>query len=364
MQDQLPPVLIFAQSARFLAESATRSGYTVWVADCFCDTDTIAVAERYLKLPPLAELTTETLLESLNTLSRGEHCLFIYGSGIELFYPILKSLPANLQPVGNNAETIEQIKTPAKFFQLLSSLDLRYPQSQFECPTDNLEQWLFKPERGLGGGGINTLAQHSSSKQGYFQRFISGISGSVLFLADSQQALPLSFNRQNHADNSFYLQSIASPLALPEQCQRYLVDAIQKLTQQCNLLGLNSLDFILDANERIWLLEINPRPSASCELLPHSYPVLSAHVDACITKTLAKPPAHAISAELYYLYAPVQISIPERMSWPLQCHDIPKPASVIEPALPVCSLLFAGAAELEQRQHIIENLLQKLVADT
>ena len=49
-------LLIVAQSARMLAQSATREGYSVRVADCFAGIDTLDAADRFLKLSALDNL--------------------------------------------------------------------------------------------------------------------------------------------------------------------------------------------------------------------------------------------------------------------------------------------------------------------
>ncbi|MFT7414669.1 MAG: putative ATP-grasp superfamily ATP-dependent carboligase, partial [Methylophagaceae bacterium] len=121
------PILIFAQSGRFLAQSATQAGYTVWVADCYGDSDLLIVAERWQSLPLFTELTHDSILATLSELTGGEPCILICGGGIELCYHLLHPLPANIQLIGNTPDTIHIIKTPALFFDVLNQHAIGYP---------------------------------------------------------------------------------------------------------------------------------------------------------------------------------------------------------------------------------------------
>ena len=132
MQAQLQvPVLIFAQSGRYLAQSATQAGHTVWVADCFGDVDTLDIAERWKKLPPLHTLNNTHLLELLTTFANGQDCLLVCAGGIEKYFPILSQLPTNIKCIGNNSDTIKKIKTPQLFFSLLTRLAYPTPSHNF-----------------------------------------------------------------------------------------------------------------------------------------------------------------------------------------------------------------------------------------
>ena len=106
MQDQRKPILIFAQSARFLAQSAAQATYPVWAADFFGDLDTISVADRWLQIPALSQLHHDTILSIFSDLTQGEACTLICGSGIEKHYPLLNKLPSHIQLVGNSANII------------------------------------------------------------------------------------------------------------------------------------------------------------------------------------------------------------------------------------------------------------------
>jgi len=366
MQAQLQvPVLIFAQSGRHLAQSATQAGHTVWVADCFGDIDTLDIAERWQKLPPLHTLNNVDLLELLTTFVSGENCLLVCGGGIEKTFPILSQLPTNIKCIGNNSNTIKKIKTPEQFFSLLSQHDLPYPVTQFSPPKIS-KNWLFKQNVGLGGTHITTVDEHASKQGGYFQQRIRGNSGSVLFLADGKKTHSISINRQfvsNHLTSPFQLAAVETPFEISQDHHQLLTTAIDIITQETGLLGLNSLDFIIDKHAQLFILEVNPRPSASSELI-NDEQLFQRHIQACQGKL---PKSRTINPDhysgLYYLYAPQSLTIPLDMSWPIQSHDLPHSGTVIEAEQPICTITITGKDEVscrQQQQKVSLEIMQQL----
>jgi len=342
MQTQPIPILIFAQSGRFLAQSAIQAGYTVWVADCYGDADLLAVVDRWQALPPFSELTHQKILTVLSELTRGEQCMLLYGSGIELCYHILLPLPANIQLIGNNLDTIHSIKTPALFFDLLDQHALNYPDTQFETPYDDLT-WLKKQASGLGGIHIQYVVQDAENmhSESYYQRFISGRSGSCLFLADGHQAQIISINQQHLAPDSqmpFRLGRIESAWQLLTSHKDYLSNAVDQLTAATRLVGLNSLDFIISDNNELLILEINPRISASAELINNKPALFQQHIDACLGHIPRSPTSlNQTCVSLFYHYAMADLIVPDTMSWPSECHDLPSAGLVIKQGEPICT---------------------------
>jgi predicted ATP-grasp superfamily ATP-dependent carboligase len=343
MQTQHIPILIFAQSGRFLAESATQAGYKVWVADCYGDTDLLAVVERWQALPPFAELSHETIFAALSELTRGEQCMLICGSGIEHCYHLLFPLPTNIQLIGNTPDTIQTIKTPALFFDLLDQHDFNYPDTQFDEINHKDLAWLKKKATGLGGSHIQyaMLATDKIEAEAYYQRFVSGNSGSCLFLADGHQAVIVSINQQRLApDNQhpFRLGGIESAWQLSAHHNDYLDKVVNQLTLATPLVGLNSLDFIISDLDKLIILEINPRVSASAELVNNVATLFQQHLDACLGQ-LPRPqsPLNQSGASLFYHYAMSNLIIPDKMLWPVECHDLPAAGVTIKQGEPICT---------------------------
>lgn len=357
MQRQLP-ILIFAQSARFMAESATLAGYSVWVADCFCDSDTVAVAQRHLTIPSLSALTATDFFAAIETLSRGEPCQLVIGTGIEQLYPLIELLPANILYLGNTVQTLSLLRQAKSFFPLLDSLKLAFPSTQFQRPVSNHATWLYKDLSGYGGQSIQSALTVSETTNGYYQAFITGQSASVLFLANGEQAHVLGYNRLVNVKNQFRLAEIRTPLNLSNQLEQQLQKAINNITQATKLKGLCSLDFIF-ADNAFSILEINPRFSASAELTTHHAQLFQWHLNALNgeipTNTTNLPHSARL---LVFFYAEQNSVVIDHPVWPESCHDLPAAGSYIQQGSPVCTIIIeaethADCQQALQKQHLL-----------
>lgn len=362
MQDQ--PILVFAQSARFIAQSATLAGYTVWVADCYGDVDTRHVASRFQLLPPFHQLSSQQLLQTLQQLSCDQPCYLLCGTGVEQYYSILSQLPDNITLLGTAAESVRELKQFPDFFALLDQLNLHYPPTQQTRP-DTPENWLIKSSQGYGGVHIENAAdteKETADTDLYFQQYLSGISGSACFIGNGYDSKILSINQQQHVPDSFKLEAIISPLALSPQLHSNIANAVEKLTVALQIKGIASLDFIIH-DDALFILELNPRISASAELIADPM-LFHWHLSACMGQAL-----HMRLAEdgqqrlLKYIFADTALTIPAGIDWPDTCHDIPAPATQIYAQQPICTLtLFATnkQALLAKSDKIELKLKQKL----
>lgn len=356
------PVLICAQSGRFLAQAAQRENHPVWVIDSFADKDTLTIADRYLQLPDFQQLSEQTLLKALQQISDLSPCLLIFGTGIERFYPIIEHLPAHIHYVGNCPETLDTVCQPSSWFALLKTLKIPFPDIQQHAKAG----YLFKAKQSWGGQHIQ-LNHSQNSPEGYYQRHIEGISGSVLFLADGQQHYCLSVNQQycqNPAKGDFTLAAISNSLALSSLHLAALDTILDKLTQSLALKGFNALDYIIDSDNRLYVLELNPRPSASMVLLDLTLPLIDLHLLACEQKMLTHIPPTITKRHLHFCFADREIVIPDHFVWPVYCADLPTDGSHIQTGEVICSLLVSGAdtddAISKTAAAFAENLIAKL----
>jgi predicted ATP-grasp superfamily ATP-dependent carboligase len=360
---QQQAVLIVAQSGRFLAQIAHRAGYPVWVADCFGDNDTLAFASRWL---PISDLSNpRSVLDTVLALSKGEACTLVYGSGIESFHGILDQLPSHIKLVGNSQQSIDTVKNPSQFFNILDQLAIAYPTTQLHPPQETTG-WLSKSPHGLGGGHIEYYQANILRTDVYYQRYTEGISGSVLFLANGTQGHLLSINQQfsvNDSDMPFLLSGLASPFHLSDDHQSTLQNTIDALLGCIALVGLNSLDFIISNADEILALEINPRPSASAELLTQLPQLFNVHLKACqgtlSIDTISRPKTNP--TYLHYIFAQHDTVIPDGILWPSHCHDIPAAGHLIVKKHPICTVIVETSLTFNQSREQVQNDIYTLL---
>lgn len=361
---QQEAVLIVAQSGRFLAQLAFHAGYSVWVADCYGDQDTLAIAQRWLPLTDLKD--KNTVLRTIVELSQNQRCLLVYGSGVEVFFPILNSLPTTITLIGNSAETIKQVKTPSRFFSLLQQLSIPYPDTQFSADGDMPGRWLCKPLCSFGGQDITELTQQLKNNDHYYQRYLDGLSGSVLFLAHAQSTHIISFNQQfqrGHSSRPFIQSGLSTPLVLSAPLQQKIKNYTNQLVAKLSLCGFNSLDFIVTADDSVFVLEINPRLSASAELIDNNLAIFNHHLAACTDQFRLAYSGIGIRSKrhLHFLFAPVDIKVPHSIDWPEHYHDLPMAGSLIKQGAPICSVFVETSLPFKESESATQRSLYSLL---
>jgi predicted ATP-grasp superfamily ATP-dependent carboligase len=86
-------------------------------------------------------------------------------------------------------------------------------------------------------------------------------------------------HRKNREHRWLYGGSVG-PLTIPDNTQQILSDLANRIVQRFDLVGLFNVDFILTPKGQLALLEINPRYSASMELMPTAGHLVDCHIAA------------------------------------------------------------------------------------
>ena len=336
-------LLIVAQSARMLAQSACRGGWSPLVVDLFGDTDTRAFARKSALLDSLTLPAVATACKSL----AAEPIPLVYGSGLDNHPEWVAALQRDYDLYGNTPETLAAIRNPEHFFSRLEALDIPFPETRFSppCPPGD---WLVKSACGEGGMRVAFVANFHGDPSGrdYFQRFAPGLSCSLLFVANGKTMRPTGFNTQLTiplANQPFLFSGAINDAPLDVSERLAATNIAATLTREFGLVGVNSLDFVAGATG-ILVLEVNPRPSATAQIHDHRFPNgwLDAHIRACqgeLTET--SPMTHEISG-FRIVYAATDTFIDDRMVWPDFCADLPSPGSKIPAGRPVCTVLATG----------------------
>ena len=317
-------LLIVATSGRMLAQAAQREGFDVWVIDCFADADTLRYAKKMIRVNSLSIENLTVALRELESENNDEIISVVYGSGFETCVENLYFLANRFEMAGNSPIVFERVQNKRMFFAALDVLKISYPETHFEYPAKQ-KNWLSKPLKGQGGAGIN-----SQKYDIYWQRFCEGKAGSVLFLAMGKRAEIIGFHTQStHGD--FLFSGISNHSDLTDGQKTQIQSWLQKLVGHFDLRGLNSLDFML-AEKGCFVLEINPRPSASMQL--YDLPLFNAHL------TLQTKWNRVSDSSAYQiLYAPRSLIIPRHFHWLKNCHDLPHAGAIIRKNQPICSII-------------------------
>ena len=190
-------LLIAAISGRALAAAARRAGYRPLVADLFCDTDTVAMAERAVKLEATCRngIDAARLIPTLRRLRRrptgGRRPRFGFRAAAGAGRRGRQPVSARRQP----RRAIRRVKDPQSLAEDCAELGIPHPEFRWQAPPDP-ENWVVKttggrrPARQAGECAELPIAGR------YFQRFVCGRSISALFIGDGKRAKIVGFSRQ------------------------------------------------------------------------------------------------------------------------------------------------------------------------
>ena len=343
-------LIIASISARGFALAAHEYGYAVVTLDAFADSDTRQVSVQSLTVKLSEDVVDEVdFKQKLSQIAFDENCGFIYSSLFDAKPNLLTWVAERIKLIGNSAETMQICRSLA-FFNLLDKLEIPYPKIQWDLPKP-LDSWLMK--RFFSTGGTHIKPALSNYKGHYFQRKIEGVPVSLLFLADGATAKVIGFNQQfisPSEDMPYRYAGGVSNLELAEHLQQQLIESAKKLTANLGLRGINSLDALLDGDE-LWILELNPRLSATFHLYPN---LLQAHIQACAGVLMELPKWRSSKAQ-FILYADKTLDLSADFIWPDWVTDIPYfengKAKVVE-SEPICTV-FAEAQNAIGAQQLV-----------
>ncbi|MCL6707898.1 ATP-grasp domain-containing protein [Pseudomonas sp. R2.Fl] len=357
-----PAILIAAISGRSLAAAARRAGYRPLVADLFGDCDTVALADRTVRLSGSIRdgIDGKKIGGILANLARGEEPVaLVYGSGFERRPDVLDALAGTFPIAGNSAATIRTVKDPATLAGLCKELDIPHPEIRFSAP-ERPEDWLVKLGGGAGGSHVRPAATAPLEDGHYYQKRVAGRSVSALFLARDGAARIIGFSRQ------WSSPSPASPFRYGGAVRLMRFDRGKKeqigrwldgLVLRTGLVGLCSADFI-DGPEGPHLIEINPRPGATLDIFDSdTAPLLNEHLRAVRGERIVVPTYRGATASAI-AYTPRPISRFPEIEWPSLTADHQSPGSTLDAGDPVCTVLAqarsASAAERAVKRRIAE----------
>ncbi|HEY6256137.1 MAG TPA: ATP-grasp domain-containing protein [Xanthobacteraceae bacterium] len=360
-------MLIAAASGRALAASARRGGYAPLVADFFGDQDTVAAAHAHVRLEAgsVLSIDTQELLTAFGILAAPHQPAgAVCGTGFEDRPELLARIAKHWTLLGNKPETVARVKDPLAFADICRNCGIPHPETALTPPADPTG-WLRKRKGGAGGWHIGAADDHRTPDTGfYFQRRVQGTAVSALVLADGHRAMILGYSLQWSSPtlrHPFRYGGAARPAALAPEIASRMTRAVQRLISAVPIVGLNSIDFLVDGNE-FQLLEINPRPGATLDIFePRDGSLFGLHVAACEGR-LPPPPTYDEAAASAIVYANDDIPSFPGMEWPSWTADRPCVGASIKAGGPLCTAL-AFASTAAAAKALVERRIAIILAD-
>ncbi len=270
-------VLIIGASARAASMSALRAAFNPIASDLFGDRDLteLAAFHEISQYPnDFVKIAQKLSSESAKKIP------LIYTGALENYPDVLADLEEHVQLLGNPAEIIKQVRDPLLISELLKNQDLPALNISREFPVkESQKKWLRKPFKSAGGNQIqfcgSELASLNDCKEFYFQEYVEGESLSALFLSTGLDLFLLGMTKQytgiqqwNGAPFSYC--GSYGPVRLKDSQEDQVFKIGKTLVDHFNLRGLFGVDLI-DDGKSVQFLEVNPRYTASVEVLEFAY---------------------------------------------------------------------------------------------
>ncbi len=380
----LPSLLIVGASARAAAQSARRAGFFVSAADAYCDCDLQRSAQHFKRIENYPQGIAAAI-------ARDASDAWVYTGAMENHLDAFHQLSVGRKLWGNAAAIVQRVRDPQQLFGSLAGAGfdvLPWQTTVYGLPIDG--RWLRKPRHSAGGAAIGrwlgedsaanvTRGVKSAAKNAhdtYYQQFQPGVSLGLSFVANRQSAILLGVAEHLRAAEwsaigDFQYVGSLGPILLSANVLKICQRLGQFLAAEFALSGLFGVDAVLQ-DQQIWPLEVNPRYTASMELLERGgqSSLLEIHRDACLRQQLPRIPLadpQSVSAKLI-VYAERSLVISERFTqltaklnairvWP-SVADIPEIGSTVPPGRPICTVLSDG----ETREQALQRLAELKIA--
>jgi predicted ATP-grasp superfamily ATP-dependent carboligase len=372
-----PNIIVLGASARAAAFSALRAGMRPYAIDLFSDSDLVDVcpAAKIKRYPRDFE----------QALAEAPQAPWIYTGGLENHPDLVERMSALRPLYGNGAEVLRKVRSPELLAALPSTFGIKMPEIRTTPLVADLDgQWLVKPRRSSAGLGIRRLGPRASPrnhKKYYYQQRIAGASRSAVFLASRGSSQLLGVTSQQSGviefpDEPFLYGGSEVFHDRMEGFEHPLDEFADTLAREFGLCGLFNIDFI-DDGQHIWPLEVNPRYSASMEVLEYSSGrnFLALHFSAfdpnCkgpYNRRISHRPRH-VAKRIVYAASDciVTSSLQElRKSWNVErflpfLADVPRSGDRIQRGQPVATLIAEGNSD-EEVQGILDERINAVKA--
>jgi len=342
-----------------MAESAIRSGYAVIALDAFGDRDLRVLAETYsLHRDFHVRYSAQGILMASRNLPFDA---VAYTSDLENYPGVVSELARDHTILGNQPGVIASVRNWAAFYAKLRRAGFSVPETIF--PDDNAKpdrkrQWLIKPVLSGGGHGIAFLNDEKTpGEKCMLQEYLPGRPCSISFMANGRECVILGITEQLIGVHQLGSQGfrycgnlLPCPEAIDPRRGTDLLDQARRLasflTREYGLAGVNGMDVIY-RNDHIYLTEVNPRYSASMELIEQAYglPVFQLHTRAITDGELPKFNLEERWTQTQFfgkaiLFAERDTVAPNTDSWlAMDLHDVPASGERLPKGGPVCTIL-------------------------
>lgn len=314
------PLLILGASTRAAAFSALRVGLEPCCVDLFADADLEARCP-VTRLPGHAY--PRGFRQAADAAPPGP---WLYTGGLENRPIVVMDLGIARPLWGTHAVRLAQVRSPFHLARALRAANIPCPAVRAR-PGNVPGRWLLKPRASAGGAGIRFYSGQRIPRlrktKIYLQEYIEGDSCAAIYLGDGEKARLLGVTRQLvgerwlHAGPFHYCGSIG-PLAPSPSLHQAFGRLGNALALRFELQGIFGVDCVV-RDDVPWPVEVNPRYTASVEVLEHALGIAALALHRQVFEPAAPAPPRAVATGAMIgkaiLFARAPLTFPAAGPW-------------------------------------------------
>ncbi len=293
----------------------------------------------------------------------------LWAGGLENCSDVLREIARHRPVIGADPAVVACLRDPWKISRWLENATIGVPRLATAASADVDCCWLRKSFRSSGGMGIgipvpeDAQDKAASSPGTYLQEYIDGVPMSAMFCSDATGVRLFGMSLQvigwsSLGASGFLYCGNVGPVDPGEAVMRQVTEAARVIVEQSGMQGVFGIDFIL-RHGHAWILEVNPRITASHELFEQRHPGLIIHQHlAALGWQATRPkrmlqdgsirslvPLSTATARLI-LWAREEIRLPKSFGAysadSLKIADCPRSGTEVSRSSPLCSIYLRG----------------------
>lgn len=364
-------LLIVGASVRAAAQSAKRAGYAVCAVDLFGDADLQAIA-------PTVQVAIEDYPNGLIAAAdRSPPGAWMYTGGLENYPSVVGEISKSRELLGCTPDALLRCRDPYEFRNQCFLWAFPFVNWCNPGTSPDTGSWIRKPRASAGGHGISVFHQPPyppANEEYFFEELKPGLPQSAVYLANGESFRILGVTEQligaewAGASEFQYCGSIGPIEVEPSPWEEYGQFGLA-MRSEFGLRGLFGVDANLLSSGELMPIEINPRYTASIEVLERALPIqpIAWHVDACRHGRLPdyhwEPEDSCAAHGKVIVYAREAVTISQRFvdwcqsenehsgDWPALA-DLPHVDTKIDKGQPVLTAFARGSCVESLRQEL------------
>ncbi|MBI1321782.1 ATP-grasp domain-containing protein [bacterium] len=276
-----PEIYVIGAAARATASMVRRSGLNVGLFDAYGD-DEFGLESSWGQVIGFEDHVPDLSPEAFRAIVGNRP--WLYSGPLENAPDWIDASSQDSTLWGNAASVCRAVRDPVALARVVGEAgsSIRFPETrEFEDRPRKLRQWLWKPSKTTGGWRtrralrVDRSRMHDMSEEacpGIWQKFIPGRTFGATVASDGEKSVLIGLceSLRGAPGRPFAYSGSVGPVH--DTCVRRAMPALdslaQRLTISFGLKGLWNFDLVHHRREGHWyLLEVNPRPSASMEML-------------------------------------------------------------------------------------------------